>query len=65
MHGYPLIIRPLSAQEGGGFLVEIPDLPGCMADGQTVEEAVHEAESAIESWIKIAEEFNDEIPCPA
>jgi antitoxin HicB len=36
-----------------------------MADGQTVEEAIHEAEAAIESWIKTAEEFNDEIPRPS
>jgi antitoxin HicB len=65
MYGYPLVVRPLSDQEGGGFLVEAPDLPGCIADGQTVEEAIHEAESVIESWIKTAKEFNDEIPRPS
>ena len=30
-------IEPLSSDEGGGFLVTVPDLPGCMADGETVE----------------------------
>ena len=30
---YPMIIRRLTDEEGGGFLVEFPDLPGCMADG--------------------------------
>ena len=62
---YPLVIRPLSAEEGGGFLVEAPDLPGCMADGASVEEAIHEIKSAIESWLKTAEEFGDSIPRPS
>src|SRR5436309_3563551 len=61
---YSAIIRPLSKEEGGGYLIEIPDLPGCMADGETVEEAFAEAESAIESWIKTAKEFGDLIPDP-
>lgn len=59
---YSAIIRPLSKEEGKGYLIEIPDLPGCMADGETVEEAFHEAESAIESWILTAREFGDPIP---
>lgn len=32
---YGLAIRPLSAAEGGGWLAEVPDLPGCMSDGVT------------------------------
>lgn len=59
---YSAMIRPLSKDEGGGYLIEIPDLPGCMADGETVEEAFNEAESAIESWIQTAKEFGDPIP---
>ena len=35
---YPLTIRRLSKAEGGGWLVEFPDLPGCIADGETIEE---------------------------
>jgi len=31
---YPLEIRPLTTDEGGGFVVTFPDLPGCMADGK-------------------------------
>jgi hypothetical protein len=30
---YPIIIRPLTAEDGGGYLAEVPDLPGCMRDG--------------------------------
>ena len=32
---YPFITRPLADEEGGGYLIEFPDLPGCMADGET------------------------------
>jgi len=61
---YPATIRPLAKEEGGGYLVEFPDLPGCMADGETVEEALHQAEDALEAWLKTAKEFKDEIPVP-
>ena len=40
---YPLEIRPLTAEEGGGILATVPDLPGCMADGETPEEAIADA----------------------
>lgn len=62
---YAATIRPLSKEEGGGYLIEIPDLPGCMADGDTIEEAFEEAENAIESWIQTAKEFGDTIPDPS
>jgi antitoxin HicB len=32
---YPILLRKLSPAEGGGYLAEFPDLPGCMADGET------------------------------
>jgi len=62
---YSALIRPLSKEEGGGYLIEIPELPGCMADAETVEEAFVEAENAIESWIQTAKEFGDPIPDPS
>jgi len=62
---YPATIRPLSKEEGGGFLVEFPDLPGCMADGATVEAALLEANDALAAWLKTAKEFNDPIPKPS
>jgi antitoxin HicB len=37
---YAFTIRPLTAEEGGGYLIEYPDLLGCMSDGETVEEAI-------------------------
>lgn len=62
---YAATIRPLSKEEGGGYLVEIPELQGCMADAETIEEAFEEAEKAIESWIQTAKEFGDPIPSPS
>ncbi len=43
-------VRPLSAEEGGGYLVEFPDYPGCIADGATPEEAIREARDALASY---------------
>jgi antitoxin HicB len=37
---YQFTVRPLSKEEGGGYLVESPDIPGSMSDGETIEEAV-------------------------
>jgi len=62
---YPISIRPLSSSEGGGYLAEFPDLPGCMADGKTVEEALHEAKDALQAWLSTANEFGDAIPTPS
>lgn len=59
---YPFTIRRLSRNDGGGWLVEFPDLPGCVADGETVEEAVTNGKAAVRSWIATAKEFGDSIP---
>lgn len=61
---YPAILRPLTEDEGGGYLIEFPDLPGCMADGKTIEEAINEGEDAINSWIETAKKCGDPIPEP-
>ena len=61
---YPVEIRPLAADEGGGFLAVFPDLPGCMADGETVEDALRAAYDAARSWAETARKFGDPIPEP-
>ena len=48
---YPIKLRPLSKEEGGGWFAEIPDLPGCMSDGETREEALRNLDDAKETWI--------------
>lgn len=61
---YPFEIRPLSAEEGTGFLISFPDLPGCVSDGETVEEAIINGLDAVHSWLETAKEFQDPIPEP-
>ena len=61
---YPIEIRPLSSEEGGGYLLIYPDLPGCVADGETPDEAIRNGLDAAESWLKTAQEFGDPIPNP-
>ena len=62
---YPFQVRPLSAEEGGGYLIELPDLPGCMADGETIDEAIANGADALRSWIETAKEFGDPVPPPS
>jgi len=62
---YPVLISPLSAEDGGGFLATVPDLPGCMSDGETPEEAVTNVQDAIAAWIEGARELGREIPSPS
>ncbi len=55
-------IRPLSAEEGGGYLVEFPDFPGCIADGETPEEAVREGRDALTSYRRTLAELGRPVP---
>jgi len=61
---YPVEIRPLAAEDGGGWLATFPDLPGCMGDGETPEAAIEDGYSAAFAWLKVAEKAGDPIPAP-
>lgn len=52
------------SHEDGAFIAEIPELPGCMADGSTYREAVDNAEVVIQQWIDTATELGRPIPQP-
>lgn len=52
------------SQEDEAFIVEVPELPGCIADGETYQEALSNAEVVIQEWIEIAEEIGRSIPQP-
>jgi predicted RNase H-like HicB family nuclease len=52
------------SDEDGSFVAEVPELPGCMADGRTYQEAVARAEVAIQEWIDTAIELGRPIPEP-
>ncbi len=58
---YPIRIIP---GDDGWYTVEVPDLPGCVTQGKTIEEAEKNAVEAIELWIKVTKEDNDPIPLP-
>jgi predicted RNase H-like HicB family nuclease len=52
------------SNEDNAFIVEVPELPGCMADGQTYQEAVANAETVVQEWIETAKELGRPIPEP-
>ena len=52
------------SKEDGSFIAEILELPGCMADGATYEEALHNAEVVISEWVETAKGLGREIPAP-
>ena len=52
---YPFELRPLSRAEGGGWLITWPDLPGCMSDGETPEEAIENGKDAFAAWMSVRE----------
>jgi antitoxin HicB len=62
---YPVVISPLTAEDGGGFLATVPDLPGCMSDGESPQEAISNIQDAIESWMEAAREAQRAIPAPS
>jgi predicted RNase H-like HicB family nuclease len=50
--------------EDGAFIADVPELPGCASDGITRQEAVANAEGAIQEWIETARELGRPIPAP-
>jgi predicted RNase H-like HicB family nuclease len=62
MDKYEIIIY--WSEEDKAFISEVPELPGCMAHGDTHEAALANIRSAVELWIQTAKEFNDPIPKP-
>jgi predicted RNase H-like HicB family nuclease len=62
MSRYEMVIYWSEADEA--FIVEVPELPGCMADGATYQEAVANAEQVIQEWVDTAKEDGRVIPEP-
>ncbi|MCX6598531.1 MAG: type II toxin-antitoxin system HicB family antitoxin [Acidobacteria bacterium] len=62
---YPLTIRRLSAEDGGGFAVEYPDLPGCLSDGSTPEEALVNGRDAVKAYLTSCAAHGDPMPRPS
>lgn len=65
IHSYPFTIRPLAEDEGGGFAVEYPDLPGCISDGETPEEALRHGHDAVRAYLASCVKHGDAVPRPS
>ena len=61
---YGHVVEPLSDADGGGYLLTFPDLPGCMADGETIEEAMANGRDAFSAWMSARAHIGKPIPKP-
>ena len=52
------------SEEDQAFIAEVPDLPGCAADGETYQEALQNIEIIMQEWIETAQELGRKIPEP-
>lgn len=62
MHRYEIIIY--WSNEDGVLVAEVPELPGCIAHGDTQEEALEQINQAVGLWVETAREFGDPVPEP-
>ena len=62
MYKYEIIIY--WSNEDHAFIAEVPELPGCIAHGETPEKALKNANKAMQLWIDTSKEFGDPIPEP-
>jgi len=62
MYKYEIIIY--WSKEDETFIAEVPELPGCIAHGETQEDALKNAKEAVQLWIDTAKEFGDPVPEP-
>jgi predicted RNase H-like HicB family nuclease len=61
-HKYEIVIY--WSEEDDAFIAEVPELPGCAADGATYAEALANVDVIIQEWIETAKELGREIPEP-
>lgn len=62
MYKYEIILY--WSAEDNAYIAEVPELPGCAADGETQKQALENAQVIIAEWIETAEEMGREIPTP-
>jgi len=61
---YSHVISQLPKEDGAGFLITFPDLPGCMSDGETEAEAVANGKDAFKAWVSARKDAGKVIPEP-
>ncbi|MFZ5899545.1 MAG: toxin-antitoxin system HicB family antitoxin [Bacillota bacterium] len=62
---YEIKLRRLAEEEGGGWFAEIPLLPGCASDGETIEDAVSNLSDAKKAWLETSLSLGRTIPEPS
>jgi len=62
---FRITVRPLSKEEGGGYLVEYPEIPGCMSDGESIEEAIANGREALRDCLEVFNESGRKAPRPS
>lgn len=62
LDSYSFTLHRLSKDEGGGYLVEYPDIPGCMSDGENIEAAIVNGREALRDCIAVFKESGRKIP---
>ncbi len=61
---YPFEVRPLSSEEGGGYLISFPDFAECISDGETVAEAMENGRDALKATIAALKAKKLPVPAP-
>jgi len=61
---YPFEIRPLTQEEGGGYLIAYPDFNSCISDGETPEQAIAHGKQALAGMIEALEAWGQPVPAP-
>ncbi|MEO5331660.1 MAG: type II toxin-antitoxin system HicB family antitoxin [Magnetococcus sp. YQC-5] len=64
LEDYPFEVRPMTQEEGGGYLISFPDFNVCFSDGETVAEAIENGMDALKSAILAMEDLGIPVPDP-
>jgi antitoxin HicB len=59
---YPFQVRPLTLEEGGGYLISFPDFSECISDGETPEEAIRNGRDALAETVAALEDLGLPVP---
>ncbi|MEG1971406.1 MAG: type II toxin-antitoxin system HicB family antitoxin [Burkholderiaceae bacterium] len=62
---YTHVVSPITTEDGGGFMISLPDLPGCIADGTTEAEAIANGRDAFAAVIAALIDLGREVPAPS
>ena len=62
---YYVEVETIASEDGGGLFATVPDLPGCMSDGDSLDDLSANVGDAIECWIAAAKRLGRDVPAPA